>query len=165
MLGRVAIIGGIMITEEAAQELAEILRQQNTTDRDEPGASIVSDNFRYYIDGDGDAIITSVMCGREWQSVEAPDREPEEDEGKWEEVIKYLDSEDQGREREKEQGEDNGPDAEKLLRDFAASIAAQERRISWANFVMHNPRATEEQRREAAEILDSIPDYDDDEED
>lgn len=43
-------------------------------------------------------------------------------------------------------------------------FAEQERRISWAYFVLHNPRATEEQRQRAQEIMDSIPDDDDEEE-
>lgn len=137
-MGHDIIINGVPISEDALREMLEMLERQNTSDGDEPGACISSENFEWTINDDGDIIVNKMWRGYRWldASSGALDEMPteEEDTTRW-----------------------------KLIDDMLRSRAEEDRRISRAHFVMHNPRATEEQRREAAEILDSIPDYDDEE--
>lgn len=161
-MGHDVIINGVPISEDAMRELLEMLEYQNTSDGDEPGAVIRSEHFEWVINDDGDIVIKEMLRYGRWVDIKNAEREEtgrtltkEEEAERWHELKKEWASM-----AESEQKEDNRPDAEKLFRDFAASIAAQDRRISWAHFVLHNPRATEEQRQRAQEIMDSIPDYD-----
>lgn len=161
-MGHDVIINGVPISEDAMRELLEMLEYQNTSDGDEPGAVIRSEHFEWVINDDGDIVIKEILRYGRWIDIKDAGKEEigrtlskEEEAERWHELKKEWASM-----AESEQGEDNGPDAEKLLREYAASIAAQDRRISWAYFVLHNPRATEEQRQRAHEIMDSIPDYD-----
>lgn len=161
-MGHDVIINGVPISEDAMRELLEMLEYQNTSDGDEPGAVIRSEHFEWTINDNGDIVINEILRYGRWIDIEDAGKEEmgrtlskEEEAERWHELKKEWASM-----AESEQGEDNGPDAEKLLREYAASIAAQDRRILWAHFVLHNPRATEEQRQRAQEIMDSIPDYD-----
>lgn len=145
-MGHDIIINGVPITEDALREMMEILERQNTSDGDDPGSCIQSENFEWVISDDGDIVIKEMWRHGRWFDVENAGKEEtgitltaEEEAERWEELKKEW-------------------------AELAASIAAQDRRISWAYFVLHNPRATEEQRQRAQEIMDSIPD-DDDEED
>ena len=137
-MGNDVIINGVPISEDALRELLEMLERQNTSDGDEPGACISSENFKWTINDDGDIIVNMMWRGYRWLDVSsgALDEMPtdEEDNARW-----------------------------KLIDDMLRSRAEEDRRISWAHFVLRNPRATEEQRREAQEIMDSIPDDDDEE--
>ncbi len=138
-MGHDIIINGVPISEDALREMLEILERQNTSDGDEPGACIQSENFEWTIDNDGNIIINKMWRGYRWLDVSSGDMDEmpteEEDNARW-----------------------------KLIDDMLSSWAKKDRRISWAHFVLHNPRATPEQRQRAQEIMDSIPD-DDDEED
>ena len=160
-MGHDIIINGVPISEDALREMLEMLERQNTSDGDEPGACIRSEHFEWTIDDDGNIIINKMWRGYRWLDVSSGDMDEmpteEEDAARWKSISEML-----ARNEEKKK---KGNDAEKLLKDFSESLAAQDRRISWAHFVLHNPRATEEQRREAAEILDSIPDYEEEKED
>lgn len=138
-MGHDIIINDVPISEDALRELLEMLEHQNTSDGDEPGACIRSENFEWSINDDGDIVVNKVWRSYRWINVSSGDT----DEMPTEE-------------------EDNA--RRKLIDDMLSSWAEKDRRISWAHFVLHNPRATAEQRREAQEIMDSIPD-DDDEED
>ena len=113
-----------------------MLERQNTSDGDDPGACISSDNFEWVISDDGDIIVKKMWRGYRWIDVSSGDLDKmpteEEDSARW-----------------------------KLIDDMLSSRAEEDRRISWAYFVLHNPRATEEQRQRAQEIMDSIPDDDD----
>lgn len=164
-MGNDVIINGVPISEDALREMLEMLEHQNTSDGDEPGACIRSENFEWIIDDDGDIIIDKMWRYGRWVDVKDAEEEEmgrtltkEEETERWDELKKEW-----AKLAESEQEEDNRPDVEKLLKDFTTSIAAQDRCISWAYFALHNPRATEEQRQRAQEIMDSIPD--DDEED
>ena len=138
-MGHDVIINGVPISEDALREMLEMLERQNTSDGDEPGACIRSENFEWTISDDGDIIIGKMWRGYRWIDVSSGDMEEmpteEEDNARW-----------------------------RLIDDMLSSRAEEDRRISWAHFVLHNPRATEEQRQRAQEIMNSIPD-DDDEED
>lgn len=138
-MGHDVIINGVPISEDALREMLEMLERQNTSDGDEPGACIRSENFEWTISDDGDIIIGKMWRGYRWIDVSSGDMEEmpteEEDNARW-----------------------------RLIDDMLSSRAEEDRRISWAYFVLHNPRATEEQRREAQEIMDSIQD-DNEEED
>lgn len=170
-MGHDVIINGVPISEDALREMLEMLQHQNTSDGDEPGACISSENFERVIDDDGDIIIKRMWRYGRWVDVENVEEEEtgrtltaEEEAERWKELNKkWARSADA---RRKRQYEDRKEDREgkKLLDDILDVFAEQERRISWAYFVLHNPRATEEQRQRAQEIMDSIPD-DDDEED
>lgn len=169
-MGHDIIINGVLISEDALRELLEMLERQNTSDGDEPGAVIRSEHFEWTINDNGDIIIKKMWIYGRWVDIENVEEEEmgrtltkEEEAERWHELKKEWASMAESEQGE-DNGPDNGPDAEKLLREYAASIAARDRRISWAFFVLHNPRATEEQRQRAQEIVDSIPD-DDDEED
>ena len=137
-MGHDIIINGVPISEDALRELLEMLERQNTSDGDEPGAHIRSENFEWSVNGNGDIVIDKMWRGYRWIDVSSGDLDKmpteEEDSARW-----------------------------KLIDDMLSSWADRDRRISWAHFVLHNPRATAEQRREAQEIMDSIPDYDDEE--
>lgn len=168
-MGHDIIINGVPISEDALREMLEMLEHQNTSDRDEPGACIRSENFEWVISDDGDIVIKKILRYGRWIDIKNAEREEtgrtltkEEEAERWHELKKEWASMAESEQGE-DNGPDNGPDAEKLLREYAASIAAQDRRISWAYFVLHNPRATEEQRQRAQEIMDSIPDYDEEE--
>lgn len=165
-MGNDIIINGVPISEDALRELLEMLERQNTSDGDEPGSCIQSENFEWVIDDDGDIVIKRMWRRWRWIDVENVEEEEtgktltaEEEAERWEELKKKW-----AELAEYEQEKNNKSDAEKLLRGFCESLAEQNRRISWAHFVLHNPRATEEQRQRAQEIMNSIPD-DDDEED
>lgn len=165
-MGHDVIINGVPISEDAMREMLEMLERQNTSDGDEPGACIKSENFEWVISDDGDIVIKEMFRYDRWVDVENAEEEEtgktltaEEEAERWDELKKEW-----AKLAESEQEKDNRPDAEKLLKDCAASMAAQDRCISWAYFALHNPRATEEQRQRAQEIMDSIPD-DDEEED
>lgn len=145
-MGHDIIINGVPISEDALREMLAILERQNTSDGDDPGACIRSENFEWFIGDDGDIIIKKMWRHFRWFDVENAGKEEtgitltaEEEAERWEELKKEW-------------------------AELAASMAALDRRISWAHFMLHNPRATEEQRQRAQEIMDSIPD-DDDEED
>lgn len=145
-MGHDIIINGVPISEDALREMMAMLERQNTSDGDEPGSCIQSENFEWVIDDDGDIVIKRMWRHGRWFDVENA--------GKEETGITLT-------------AEEEAERWKKLKKEWAglgASIAAQDRRISWAYFVLHNPRATEEQRQRAQEIMDSIP-GDDDEED
>ena len=145
-MGHDIIINGVPISEDALREMLEMLERQNTSDGDEPGARIRSDNFELSINDDGDIVIKKMFRYGRWFDVENA--------GKEETGITLT-------------AEEEAERWKKLKKEWAglgASIAAQDRRISWAHFMLHNPRATEEQRQRAQEIMDSIQD-DNEEED
>ena len=161
-MGHDIIINGVPISEDAMRELLEMLERQNTSDGDDPGAHISSENFEWVINDNGDIIVEKMWRYGRWVDIENVEEEEtgrtltaEEEAERWGKLKKEW-----AKLAESEQEEDNGTDAEKLLREYATSIAAQDRHIRWAYFALHNPRATEEQRQRAQEIMDSIPDYD-----
>lgn len=144
-MGHDIIINGVPISEDALREMLEMLERQNTSDGDEPGACIRSENFKWIIDDDGDIVIKRMWRHGRWFDVENAGKEEtgitltaEEEAERWEELKKEW-------------------------AELAASMAALDRRISWAHSVLHNPRATEEQRQRAQEIVDSIQDDNEDE--
>ena len=145
-MGHDIIINGVPISEDALREMMAMLERQNTSDGDEPGSCIQSENFEWVIDDDGDIVIKRMWRCWRWIDVE------------------NVEEEETGKTLTAEEKAERWEELKKKWADLAESMAALDRRISWAHFVLHNPRATEEQRQRAQEIMDSIPD-DEDEED
>ena len=169
-MGHDVIINGVPISEDALRELLEMMERQNTSDRDEPGAAIRSEHFDWVINDDGDIVIKDMLRYGQWVDIENAEEEEtgktltaEEEAERWGELKKEWDNTADAK-RKQEAEKKNADEMKRLIEEYAASLAAQDRRIRWAYFVLHNPRATEEQRQEAQEIIDSIPDDDNEEE-
>ena len=74
-MGHDIIINGVPISEDALREMLEILERQNTSDGDEPGACISSDNFEWVIDDDGDIIIERMWRYGRWFDIKDAGKE------------------------------------------------------------------------------------------
>lgn len=75
-MGNDVIINGVPISEDALREMLEMLERQNTSDGDEPGACIRSENFEWVISDDGDIIIDKMWRYGRW--VDVKDAQEEE---------------------------------------------------------------------------------------
>lgn len=93
-MGHDVIINGVPISEDALRELLEMIRWQNTSDGDEPGSCIRSENFEWTVNDDGDIIIEKMWRGYRWTNVSSGDTEKmpteEEDTARWELIERKL---------------------------------------------------------------------------
>lgn len=96
-MGHDIIINGVPISEDALREMMAMLERQNTSDGDEPGSCIQSENFEWVIDDDGDIVIKRMWRCWRWIDVENVEEEEtgktltaEEEAERWEELKKKM---------------------------------------------------------------------------